>query len=341
MKPQHFVALLAAALLSLVVAVTAYVSTQPWTATGSGSAEAMLPALKSSGDKVVAIEIDQGGKIIKVAEKDDKWVVASQEDYPANVEAVRGLLLAASEASLVERKTAKKDMLKLLGLGDPKVNGAPSRLIRFLDAKDNPVAEIIVGNKKNDAFGASKSGTYVRKPGEDQSWLANRSIDGSATLSDWVKTRVVDQPTDSIKTTSIEVAGQPAYTIERDTDGKSHKLSQMPVGKKLKYVNSVDEIIESASYVDFKGVRKAGKSDALPSIGKVTFETDKGLKVELDLRSDGKQAWVRISASGEGAGKKDAEAMSALVDGWEFEIPVAKVSTVMKKQADLLDDAAS
>ena len=125
MKPQHFVALLAAAVLSLVVAVTAYVSTQPWTAAGSGNAEAMLPALKTSGDKVAAIEIDQGGKILKVAEKDGKWVVASQEDYPANVEAVRGLLLAASEASLVERKTAKKDMLKLLGLGDPKANGAP------------------------------------------------------------------------------------------------------------------------------------------------------------------------------------------------------------------------
>ncbi len=69
----------------------------------------------------------------------------------------------------------------------------------------------------NDAFGASKSGTYVRKPGEDQSWPANRSIDGSATLSDWVKTRVIDQPTDSIKTASIEVAGEPAYTIDRDT----------------------------------------------------------------------------------------------------------------------------
>ena len=59
-----------------------------------------------------------------------------------------------------------------------------------------------------------------------------------------MKTRVVDQPTDSIKTTSIEVAGEPAYTIDRDTDGKSHKLSQMPAGKKLKYVNSVEEIVE-------------------------------------------------------------------------------------------------
>jgi hypothetical protein len=124
-------------------------------------------------------------------------------------------------------------------------------------------------------------------------------------------------------------------------DRRTHKLRQMPAGKKLKYVNSVDEIIGSASYVDFKSVRKAGKSDALPRAGKVNLVTDKGLKVELDLRSDGKQAWVRISASGDGDGKKDADAMSALVNGWEFEIPVAKISSLMKKQADLLEDAPS
>jgi hypothetical protein len=51
MKPQHFGALLVAAVLSLAVAVTAYVSTQPWTAAGNGNSDAMLPALQTSGEK--------------------------------------------------------------------------------------------------------------------------------------------------------------------------------------------------------------------------------------------------------------------------------------------------
>ena len=339
MKPQQFVALLAAAVVSLVAAVVIYVSTEPWTSPGSIASEPMLPALKTKGDKVAGIEIDQGGKVVKVSNKDGKWIVTSHEGYPANVESVRKLLIAASQASLVERKTARKDKLALLGLSDPKVHGAPSRLIRFLDAKGEPIAEIIAGNKKDDAFGANKDGTYVRRPGETQTWLANRPILLSAEVSDWVNTRVVNLKTDSIKTATVEVAGQLPYKIVRD--GKSHKLSEIPAGKKLKYVNSIDEMIESASYVDFQSVRKAGKSDALASAGKISYETDKGLKVTLDLRSNGKEAWVRISASGEGDGKKAAEAMSAVVDGWEFEIPVAKVTGLMKKQADLLEDAAT
>ena len=43
MNPQDFVALLVAAVLSLVVAVTAYVSTQPWTAAGNGNSELVSP----------------------------------------------------------------------------------------------------------------------------------------------------------------------------------------------------------------------------------------------------------------------------------------------------------
>lgn len=338
MKPKTFVALLGAAILSLAVAVTAFVSSRPWSPTAIIHGEAALPALTPAENKVAVIEVEQGGNTIKLALKDGKWVVASQQDYPANVEAVRKLLLNASEASLVERKTAKKDMLPILGLGDPKTSS--SRLIRFLDASGHAIGEIVAGNSKTDAFGTNKNGTYVRKPGTDQSWLADRPIDASAKLSDWVKTRVVDIPTNSIKTASIEVAGQPAYQIDSEKDG-SHKLAQMPAGKKLKYVNSVDEIIESASYVDFQGVRKADKSETLPDAGKVSYETDKGLKIQLDVKSDGKQAWVVVTPSGTGDAKKQADDIAVLTTGWEFKIPVAKVSGLLKKQDDLLENTGS
>jgi hypothetical protein len=341
MKPKHFVGLLAAAAVSFVIAFAAYVTTRPWTNLAAEGSQPMLPALKAAGDKVAAVEIIQGTRSIKLANDNGKWVLASHENYPANTEAVRKLVVDAMEASLVERKTAKKENLKLLGLADPKEAGAASRLIRFLDKDGALVAEIIAGNKKSDAFGNNKGGTYVRGAGGDQAWLADRALDGSVNLNDWVTTRVVDVSPDKVKTAEVSVAGQPAYKIVLDADGKTHRLEQMPAGKKLKYVNSIDEIIESASYVDFKSLRKAGKADSLPNAGSVTFETDNGLKVTLDVRSDGKEAWLKITPAGTGAAKTQRDAMAALVTGWEFEVPVAKVSGLLKKQPDLLEDAAS
>ena len=56
----------------------------------------------------------------------------------------------------------------------------PSRAcVRLLDDKGGVIAEAIVGKKRFDAFGASKSGTYVRKPGDAQTWLSNADIDVS------------------------------------------------------------------------------------------------------------------------------------------------------------------
>lgn len=338
MKPRNFVALLAAAVLSLAVAITAFVSSRPWSTSSFSRGAAAIPALRPAEDKVASIEIEQGSKTIAIALKDGNWVVASEQNYPANVDAVRKLLLNASQASLVERKTGKKDRLALLGLGDPKTSSA--RLIRFLDAEGHQVGAIVAGNSKPDAFGSSKNGTYVRAPSDDQSWLADRQIDETANLGDWVTTRVVDIPTNSIKTATVEVAGQPPYSIDEDKDG-THKLVQMPAGKKLKFVNSVEEIIESASYVDFQGVRKAAPSDSLASAGNVSFQTDKGLKIQLDVKSDGKQAWVTVTPSGTGEAKKQADDIAKLVTGWEFKIPVSKVSGLLMKEDDLLENTGS
>lgn len=341
MKPKPFVALFIAAALSSAVAIAAYVTTRPWSATLEAHGAPMLPAVQQKADSIAGVEIEQGSQSLKLALENGKWVLAKHEGYPANIETVRKLVRSAVEASLLERKTAKPAGLKMLGLGDPKVMGSGARLMRFSDKSGAVIGEIIVGNAKGDAFGAGKGGSYVRLPGQDQAWLANRQLDGSVTLKDWVKTRVVDVSPQSIKTAEIKVAGDAPYKIVRDTDGRNHKLDEIPAGKKVKYANSLDDILESASFVDFKKVRKAGKADALPDAGSVDFETESGLKVTLNVRSDGKEAWVRVTAKGDGDAKSVAEALAGRVDGWEFEVPAGKVPGLLKKKADLLEDASS
>ena len=78
---------------------------------------------------------------------------------------MRALLVKLAEAELVEGKTRNKDRYALLELEDPAAKDAKSRLLRLLDDKGVVIAEAIVGKKRFDAFGGSKSGTYVRKLG--------------------------------------------------------------------------------------------------------------------------------------------------------------------------------
>jgi hypothetical protein len=102
----------------------------------------------------------------------------------------------------------------------------------------------------------------------------------------------------------------------------------------------IDNIIEAASFLDFESVRKqAGKEGG--EAGKVSFETDNGLKVTMTIRREKDGAWATLEASGEGDAKKAADEIAARAKDWEFEIIPSKADTMLKKQSDLLEDAAS
>lgn len=342
MKPLHFAGLVAAAGLSLFAAISVYVSSRPWTTAGVEVDEVMLPALRDASGKIAAIEIAKGDDKIRLAARNGEWLIESGENYPADAQAVRKLVIAASEAKLIERKTAKKELHQALGLADPGSGGTVGRHIRFLDDAGSVIAEIIAGNARNESIQASGTGTYVRRPGEEQTWLANRQISATTSFRDWTKTKLIDWSTESIKSADIEFKAESAYRIDRDADGKTHKLATMPPGKKLKFVNSVDDIIEAASLIEFKNVRKAGKGTALPKAGRVILAADSGVKITVDYYSDDKEAWVTMMPEGEGEeGKKIADEIKGRTEGWEFEVPVGEVTATLKKYTDLLEDAPS
>ena len=102
---------------------------------------------------------------------------------------MRALLVKLAGAELVESKTRNKDRYALLELEDPAAKDAKSRLLRLLDDKGGVIAEAVIGKKRFDAFGGSKSGTYVRKPGDAQTWLSNADLDVSVAVRDWVQAR--------------------------------------------------------------------------------------------------------------------------------------------------------
>lgn len=340
MSPKHFTALGVAALASSAAAMAVFMSATPWPASGQRH-EALLPELRSESAKVAAIEIGRGADKLALTLQDGRWVVSSAGGYPADKQAVRKLVVATSEADLVERKTAKRDLHKLLGVADGDAGGS-ARTIRFLDDKAAVAGEILVGNTRADAPGTSAGGTYVRRPGSDQVWLANRTLDASTSLRDWAKTKLVDLPAESIETVSINVTGESApLSIVREADKKSHKLTEIPPGKKLKYVNSIDDVVEAISLIEFKGVRKAGFGTLPPKSGQATLKTESGLTATVDYFSDDKEAWVTITPSGDGQAKAAADDIALRTKGWEFEVPLAEISATLKKRGELLEDTSS
>ncbi len=338
MKPKHVAMLAAAAGGSLFAAVVTYLASVPWTP-GNGPREAMLPALATGASGLAAIEIAREKETVRLASKDGKWVFESGEGYPVDEAKARELVLAATEARLVERKTALKDRHDLLGLGDHTAPGATARLLRFKDAQGALLGEIVLGRPAFDAMDASKGGTYVRRPGDDQTWLADRPLQVSLSIRDWVKTRLIDRDVKSITSIRIEREGEAPIDIKRTADGAQHELAAMPAGKKLKYVSAIDDVAEAISLVEFRSVRKSGKADSLPLLGRAAFETENGFKPAIEFRGDASKVWIRVTATGNPASKADVDDLNSRAGGWEFEVPQTELNAILVKLSDLVEDA--
>ena len=120
------------------------------------------------------------------------WGLKERGGYPGQGRRVRTLLVALAEADLVEGKTRMTDRYAPARAGGPRgqgrqvAPGAPAR------RQGQRAGRGVVGKKRVDAFGSGKAGTYVRKPGDAQTWLANAELDVSLAVSDWVQTAVFD-----------------------------------------------------------------------------------------------------------------------------------------------------
>jgi hypothetical protein len=341
MKPRAFAALAVITLVALAVAIATYASQNRWSQ-AKVSGAALFPGLAAQASRISRVELKQGDKALALARGDEGWTLADRGGYPAKPGAVRALLVKLAEAELVEGKTRNKERFGLLELEDPAGKDTKSRSLRLTDDKGNLIAETLVGKKRWDAFGGSKSGTYVRKPGDTQTWLSNADLDVSLNVRDWVQAGVLDLPSTKIAKLTVEIPGEEPLVIVRDAaDTAKYSLVGLPEGKKLKEGAGIDAIVRAAGSIELDDVRKAA-APASPagaaSLAKI--EADGGLVVTVRLRKEGDDTWVSLEASGaEAEAKKTAEDIAKRTQGWEYKVPAYKAQSILKRRADLIESS--
>lgn len=335
MKPQQFAALAAAAVVSLVLALMAYTAAAPWKAAVSQGK--LFPRFADTASRVSTIELSQGSSKLLLERKGDVWTLKERDGYPANSEKVRALLTGLTTAELVEPKTRKVERYTELEVEDPAGSNANSYMLKLLDASGATVNELIVGKQSKDAFGASRNGTFVRRPGDEQTWLVNSALEAKSDIKAWVKPRIWETQVNRIRKIRVETAGEQPYDIAWDVAAKRHRLTDVPKGKRVKYVNGADDIAEALTKIDLDDVRKAAASSSDP-VSTVEFEIEGGLKVTFKSRKTSDGEWLTLTATGEGEAKAFADDLTAAVKDWEFKLPFGKADEIFMKRAELFED---
>ena len=104
-----------------------------------------------------------------------KWVVAERDSFPADLGQIRSAAAGMADLMTVEPKTSRADWLNFVGLSAPDKGGAAVG-VKLLDVSGKAMAEVLVGNAQGAADDLGRTMLYVRRPNENQTWLARGSL---------------------------------------------------------------------------------------------------------------------------------------------------------------------
>jgi hypothetical protein len=319
MSRQRFVALAVAALLAISGAL--YLSSQRNLQRDLHGA-LLLPSLASELNTVTALSVRRGSATpsVTVHEQAGKWTVAERADYPADVSKLRKLLLALSDAKIVEQKTSNPASFPVIGVEDPASAGATGAEISVL-AHDG-TRGVIIGKPVGD-------GNFARRSGENTSYSVEPGISFEAEPRYWIDSRLMDIKTTDIQSVELKPAAGPSYTVRRAEAGKADfVLEGAPPGRKAAQSATLAPSPTTLSGLTADDVTPAAGIDfSKAAVATVTLTG--GNVITIAGATSGDKHWVTLQAS------KDA-ALDALAAGRAFELTGYRFDAIFRPLEQLL-----
>jgi hypothetical protein len=169
---------------------------------------ALLPSLANELNTVTALSVRRGRALptVTVHQQAGRWTIAQLGDYPADVPKLRKLLLALSDAKIVEEKTSNPASFPIIGVEDPSSPSATGAEIS-ITAQDGKHA-VIIGKTTGE-------GNFARRAGEKTSYIVEPAISFEAEPRYWIDSHLIDIAAGSIQSIEVKPATGPAYTVHR------------------------------------------------------------------------------------------------------------------------------
>ena len=227
MSPKKLAILVAVAVVALVAAWYINSSNAPQTGV-SARARPVLPELHDHVNDVNAITLTgAGNKVIATLKRAaDGWSIAEKSAYPADLAKIRAFLIKLDQATLTEAKTSSPKLYAELGVDDVKDAKATGVLVT-LGGLSKPLS-IIVGNYN----GAGGGGTFVRRAGDAQSWLAGGNLTVAKNIADWEQRALADIPSTRLRAVTLTNPDGKTLKIYKDAQGDANfKVADVPKGR--------------------------------------------------------------------------------------------------------------
>lgn len=365
MGRKGLLALVAATVVAGLVAWGLRARSMP---TNEALPERVFPGLAERLNDVTALTVETHDGRVSLRRTGQTWGADEKDGHPVRFDKLRSLLLAMSELKPLERKTATPALHAKLGLQPPQTEGSTSTEIVALDAGGAPLADLIVGQAGN-----APRTHYVRKGGDNQTWLVQGDLNPVTGLSAWLDTEILRLDAASIeRVTTTQADGEVLSVVKQAKEDPVWTIEGIPDGSEAKSVTSASGVTGALQWLDFDDVATAAQHP-LPESDRATsvFETWDGLRITIvaakepapaaDAHEDhegheahegGEEAttppgtppaaadWIAITVAADDSAtpeaREQAAKLNARVAPWVYKLGTYKASTLRQRLGDLI-----
>ncbi|HUC18410.1 MAG TPA: DUF4340 domain-containing protein [Acetobacteraceae bacterium] len=288
----------------------------------------LFPGLDTALAKAERIEIMHAGKHFAIVRKGDVWTLPSLSFYPVIATKLHAMLAGLTELRVEGRRTADPAQFATIGVDDPGRPGATGTLVSVSDGAGHVIASLITGHQNYAASGEGTETLYVRRPGQDQSWLAQGQLNIDADPDLWIDHDLTN--IDHGKVTGIAVTRGTQTLTFATKDGKLALTA--PAQHKPLESDKLDDVWRALEDLSFSSVR-AGPALSGKILAHTIFTLAGGATVDVTLAKEGGKLWARFTASGTGA---EAKTLAGKFGDWSYQLGEWRESALAPTLDDLL-----
>ncbi len=205
------------------------------------------------------------------------------------------------------------------------------------------LAEIIVGKRRRTLPGSVTGGVYIRRPGENQTWLASGGAEITDEWLNWLERKIVDVESTRVKRVVIRHPDGQTLSVSKATaESEDFTIDDMPEGKKLIFKSGPNAVGASLSALQLDDIEKGSPAFDPKATVSTEVTTFDGLSVKVMTAKRDGDFWLRLEVTGEAGGdgeaSKEANEIIARTGGWTYKISAYAASNIAKRMENLVED---
>ena len=274
------------------------------------------------------------------------WELPDRGGYPADFETVRRLLIATSEASILEYKTDNPALYPKLGIQGIESETSPSIELIVNNKSGDRLAYLVLGNLKppsatSGLVTATKS-YYAKLPDEPRGLLVRGDLDISRQVRDWIDGLILDVQDARILDILVTHPDMKVHIYRKQLGEPDFTLDDIPEGKELKSQTQLNRMGSILSEFRVDDVARADDHEFGDAIVQTRVETIDGLVVESRAEYVDGVSYVAFTVTAledaEPEQQQEATRLSDKLSPWVFQVPFYKYDTLARKIGPLIQN---